>query len=45
MISYKPSTLHTAASALIVAALMLPVQALASGTSMPSTAFLISSVT
>ena len=35
MISYKHSTLHTAASALIVAALMLPVQAVASGTSMP----------
>ena len=35
MITFKPSTLHTAASALIVAALMLPVQAVASGTSMP----------
>jgi type IV secretory pathway VirB2 component (pilin) len=35
MISYKPSTLHTAVSVLIVAALMLPVQAVASGTSMP----------
>ena len=35
MITFRPSTLHTVASALIVAALMLPVQAVASGTSMP----------